>query len=52
MKRKDKEQCRHDIAEAFDFARFLVRNPRALRKVKGGSEIRLLRVPQRGPRQP
>ena len=39
---KEKERLRRDIGEAFDFVRFLVKNPKELRKVKGGSEIRIV----------
>lgn len=40
MKTKNMEQLRMDISEAFDFARFLIKNPKMLKKIKNGSEIR------------
>lgn len=39
------EAVRRDIAEAFAFARFLIDNPKALKAVRDGSEIRI--VPSR-----
>lgn len=42
MTAAEREQCRRDIAQAFEFVRFLIRNPQALRKVRNGAEIRIL----------
>ena len=42
MKAGEKEQVRRDIAEAFDFIRFIVKNPAMLGKIKNGSQIRFV----------
>ena len=42
MKLSKKENLQDDIAEAFEFVRFLLKNPRTLKKVKNGSEIRFV----------
>jgi hypothetical protein len=42
MTAAEKEQVRKDIAETFAFVRFLVKKPALLRKIKNGSEIRIL----------
>lgn len=42
--RIDKKKLQADIAEAFDFARFLVRHPGALRTIENDSEIEFLPV--------
>ena len=38
----EKERVRHDVAEAFDFVRFLISHPKELEKIKDGSEIEIL----------
>ncbi len=52
MKPESKERLRQDISDAFDFVRFLVKNPRTLRKIKNGAVIQLLRAGPRGPAGP
>ena len=47
MKNGEKEQVRKDIAEGFAFVRFLLKNPRALAKIRNGSEIRMLSFQKR-----
>ena len=42
MKRQERERMRKDISEAFDFVRFLIRNPRMLEKVRNGAEIHIV----------
>ncbi len=37
-----KEQTRHEILEAFDFLRYLIRNPKEIRNIKEESEINIL----------
>jgi len=39
MKPSDKEQVQRDISEAFSFARFLIKKPQMLKKIKDGCEI-------------
>jgi hypothetical protein len=41
-RREKKEHVRRDVSEAFDFVRFLVKNPRALRSIKNGSSVEFL----------
>ena len=53
-----KEKSRHEIAEAFDFLRFLMRNPKEIKRIKNGSTVEIVsrelsqkkesRVPSRG----
>jgi len=40
MTRKEKEGMRKDIAEAFDFVRYLLKNPRQIARIKNNGEIR------------
>ncbi|MBI5884057.1 MAG: hypothetical protein HZB91_13255 [Elusimicrobia bacterium] len=40
--KENREKIRRDIAEAFDFMRFLIKHPRMLAKIRNGSEIRIL----------
>ncbi len=42
MKNRERDQMRIDIAEAFAFARFLVKNPKMLKKLRSGSEVKIL----------
>lgn len=42
IKTEGRERLRKDIGEAFEFARFLIKNPRTLRTIKSGSVIRLV----------
>lgn len=42
MTNRDKGQMRADIAEAFDFARFILKNPGMLKKIRNGSAIRIV----------
>lgn len=42
MTNRNKGRLRADIAEAFGFARFLLKNPRMLNKVRNGSTVRIV----------
>ncbi len=42
MTEKEKTQVQKDIGEGFAFARFLLKHPKELDKIKDGSEIRVL----------
>lgn len=42
MTSRDKGRMRADIAEAFGFARFLLKNHRMLNKIRNGSTIRIV----------
>ena len=42
MTSREIEQTRRDISEGFEFVRFLVKNPKALKGVRNGCEIRIL----------
>lgn len=46
MIREERDQLRRDISEAFAFVRYLIRTPRALRRVRNGSEIRIVPADQ------
>jgi len=37
-----KEKSRHEIAEAFDFVRFLIHHPKELKWIKNSSTIEIL----------
>ncbi len=37
-----KERLQKDIAEAFEFARFVLKHPRMLGKIKNGSEVQFV----------
>ena len=37
-----KERTRHEISEAFDFLRFLIRHPKEIKRITNGSEINIL----------
>ena len=37
-----KEHLQKDIAEAFEFARFILKHPKILNKIKNGSEIQFV----------
>ncbi|MBI2118548.1 MAG: hypothetical protein HYT97_02855 [Elusimicrobia bacterium] len=36
-----KERIKHDISEAFDFLRYLIKNPKEIGKIEEGSEINI-----------
>lgn len=42
MKMQDRERAQRDIREAFDFVRFLLKNPKELKRIKNGSEVRIV----------
>ena len=44
-----KDRTRHEISEAFDFFRFLIKHPKEIVRIKDGSEINILckDVPQK-----
>jgi hypothetical protein len=42
MTSRETEQTRRDISEGFEFVRFLIKHPKALKSVRNGSEIRIL----------
>lgn len=55
MTNRNKERLGTDIAEAFDFARFLLKNPGMLKKIRNGSAIRIIPAgarPAASPRLP
>lgn len=55
MTNRNKERLRTDIAEAFDFARFLLKNPGMLKKIRNGAAIRIIPAgasPTASPRLP
>lgn len=45
----EREAVRNDIAAAFAFARYLVENPKALKDVRDGCEIRIVPARAVGP---
>jgi len=40
--KESSEQVKKDIAEAFDLARFLIKNPRELKGVRNGAQIKVI----------
>ena len=42
MTMREREQMRRDIHEAFEFLRFVIKNPSALKKIRNNTEIRIL----------
>ena len=46
-----KERLQKDIAEAFDFARFILRHPRLLGKIRNGAEVSFVPAASRGLRR-
>ena len=42
MTSRETEQTRRDISEGFEFVRFLIKNPKSLRSIRNGCEIRIL----------
>lgn len=50
MRRRGRERERADISEAFDFARFVIKHPDVLRKVRSGSYIRIVPAGARAPK--
>jgi len=42
MTNREKECVRRDIAEAFSFARFIIDNPKFMRKIKNNAGINIL----------
>jgi len=37
-----KERVRHEISEAFDFLRFVIKNPKEMKNIRNGSEINIV----------
>ncbi len=42
MTSHEREQMRTDIAETFAFVRFILKNPKMLKKIRNGSEVKIL----------